>query len=132
MSHYRILLLSALFGLAACQPRTDSGAATQSVDNSPPVATVNGTHLSQSFFDQYIKAITGKSPSDLTPEQRSQALDNLLRAEVLGQEAVKEGIDKGPETAALLELSRLNVLQQAVAENYLKDRKATEQETRTE
>jgi peptidyl-prolyl cis-trans isomerase C len=37
-----------------------------------------------------------------------------------------------PETAALLELTRLNVLQQAMAEKYLKDRKPTEQETRAE
>src|SRR5262249_37063946 len=88
--------------------------------------------ISQTFFDQYIKAITGKASSELTADQRSQALDNLVRAEVVGQEAAKEGIDKAPETAALLELTRLNVLQQAVAEKYLKDRKPTEQETRAE
>jgi len=41
-------------------------------------------------------------------------------------------VDKVPETAALLELTRLNVLQQAMAEKYLKDRKPTEQELRAE
>jgi peptidyl-prolyl cis-trans isomerase C len=41
-------------------------------------------------------------------------------------------MDKVPETAALLELTRLNVLQQAMAEKYLKDRKPTEQELRAE
>jgi peptidyl-prolyl cis-trans isomerase C len=51
---------------------------------------------------------------------------------VVGQQASKDGIDKVPETAALLELTRLNVLQQAVAEKYLKDRKPTEQELRAE
>ncbi|MGL1080496.1 hypothetical protein ACSTLI_23385, partial [Vibrio parahaemolyticus] len=86
------------------------------------VATVNGTQISQNFFEQYIKAITGKASSDLTADQRNQALDNLIRAEVVGQTAVKDGVDKTPETAALLELTRLNVLQQAMAENYLKDR----------
>ena len=49
-----------------------------------------------------------------------------------GQQAGKDGIDKVPETAALLELTRLNVLQQAMAEKYLKDRKPTEQELRAE
>ena len=44
------------------------------------------------------------------------ALENLIRAQVVGQQATKDGIDKVPETAALLELTRLNVLQQAVAE----------------
>jgi peptidyl-prolyl cis-trans isomerase C len=130
MMHFRIIVLAGLLGLAACQPKGGSGGLP--ADNSPAVATVNGTHISQNFFDQYIKAITGKASSELTPEQRSQALDNLVRAEVVGQEAAKDGIDKVPETAALLELTRLNVLQQAIAEKYLKDRKPTEQETRAE
>jgi len=131
MNYSRILLLAGLLGLAACQPKTNSGLSTPA-DTSPSVATVNGTSISQNFFDQYIKAITGKASSELTPEQRAQALDNLVRAQVVGQQATKEGNDKVPETAALLELTRLNVLQQAVAEKYLKDRKPTEQELRAE
>ncbi len=131
MNYSRIVLLAGLLGLASCQPKSDGGLGTPA-DNSPAVATVNGTNISQNFFEQYIKAITGKASSELTPEQRSQALDNLIRAEVVGQHAVKDGMDKVPETAALLELTRLNVLQQAVAENYLKDRKPNEQELRAE
>jgi peptidyl-prolyl cis-trans isomerase C len=134
MNYSRILLLAGLVGLASCQPKTDGGSANLSTpaDNSPAVATVNGTNITQNFFDQYIKAITGKASSDLTQEQRTQALDNLIRAQVVGQQAVKDGIDKVPETAALLELTHLNVLQQAVAEKYLKDKKPTEQELRAE
>lgn len=130
MNYPRILLLAGLAGLASCQPKTDT--LSTPADNSPSIASVNGANISQNFFDQYIKAITGKASSELTPEQRSQALDNLVRAQVVGQQAVKDGIDKVPETAALLELTRLNVLQQAVAERYLKDRKPTEQELRAE
>jgi peptidyl-prolyl cis-trans isomerase C len=132
MNYCRILLLAGLLGLASCQPKTDSGPTVGSSDHSPPVATVNGTTITKDFFTQYIKAITGKSTSDISPEQRNLALDNLIRAQVVGQEAVKEGIDKAPDTAALLELTRLNVLQQAVAEKYLKDKKPTEQEVRAE
>src|SRR5882724_3352074 len=131
MNYSRILLLAGLAGLASCQPKTDSSLSTPA-DTSPSVATVNGTNISQNFFDQYIKAITGKATSDLTSEQRAQALDTLIRAQIVGQQAVKDGIDKVPETSALLELTRLNVLQQAVAEKYLKDRKPTEQELRAE
>src|SRR3954452_1987794 len=131
MNYPRILLLAGLVGLASCQPKTDGGSAPS--DTSPAVATVNGTNITQNFFDQYIKAITnGKSTSELSTEQKNQALDNLIRAQVVGQSAVKDGVDKVPETAALLELTRLNVLQQAVAEKYLKDRKPTEQELRAE
>jgi peptidyl-prolyl cis-trans isomerase C len=131
MNYSRILVLATLAGLASCQPKADNSLTTPA-DTSPTIATVNGTNVSQNFFDQYIKALTGKASSELTAEQRGQALDNLIRFQVVGQQALKDGIDKVPETAAILELTRLNVLQNAVAEKYLKDRKPTEQELRAE
>ena len=131
MNYARILVLATLAGLASCQPKADSSLTTPA-DTSATIATVNGTNISQNFFDQYIKALTGKASSELTAEQRGQALDNLIRFQVVGQQAIKDGIDKVPETAAILELTRLNVLQNAVAEKYLKDRKPTEQELRAE
>lgn len=141
MIYTRVVLLCALAALAACQPKgaapptNASPAATSApgVDNSAPVAVVNGVPIGHDFFDFYAKGVAGKnSVTDLTPEQKQQALDNLIRAQVVAQEATKEGLDKDPSTAALLELSRLNVLQQAISDRYLKDRKPTEQETRAE
>src|ERR1700748_2566982 len=135
MNYSRILLLAGLFGLASCQQNGGGSRANLSEpsDTSPSIATVNGNKITQNFFDQYIKAITGgKASADLSQEQRTQALDNLIRAQIVGQQAIKDGVDKVPETAALLELTRLNVLQQAVAEKYLKDKKPTEQELRAE
>ena len=128
MNHSRILLLAALAALGACQPKT----AGTTGDTSPPVATVNGSPISRDFYEFYIKGITGKTSAELTAQQRELALDNLIRARLVGEEALKEGLDKSSDTAALLELSRLNVLQQAVSDRYLKDRKPTEQELRAE
>jgi peptidyl-prolyl cis-trans isomerase C len=131
MNHSRIALLALmLVALAACQPKT---AGTAVNDNSPAVATVNGAPISRNFYDFYIKGITGgKSPADLTAEQRSIALDNLIRAQVVAEQATKDGLDKSGDTAYMLELARLNVLQQAMQERYLKDRQPTEQELRAE
>jgi peptidyl-prolyl cis-trans isomerase C len=132
MNHSRLalLLLLPLAALAACQPKT---AGTAANDNSPAVATVNGAPITRNFYDFYIKGITGgKSPADLTGEQRGLALDNLIRAQVVAEQATKEGLDKSGDTAYMLELARLNVLQQAVQERYLKDRQPTEQELRAE
>jgi len=131
MNYLRVFLLSAaLAALAACQPKT---AATATVaDTSPAVATVNGSPISRDFYEFYIKGITGKNSADLTPQMRTTALDNLIRAKLVGEEAVKEGLDKNGDTAYLLQLSRLNVLEQAVSDKYLKDRKPTEQELRAE
>ena len=73
-----LLLLPVLAALAACQPKT---AGTAVVDTSPPVATVNGVPISRNFYDFYIKGVTGgKSPTDITADQRNLALDNLIRA----------------------------------------------------
>ena len=131
MNYARILVLaSALIALAACQPK---GAATAAAgDTSPTLATVNGTAITQNFFDFYIKAISGKKASDLTTDQQSQALDNLIRAHLVAQQAEKDGVDKIPDTQDLLELTRLNVLQQTMSERYLKDKKPSEQELRAE
>lgn len=134
MKYLRTLLLTAgLLGLAACQPKTAGTAGADGASTSPPVATVNGTPISRDFYEFYAKQISGgRTAADLTPAQRDQALDNLLRGEIVAQQAAKDGTEKSVSTSALLELARLNVLQQAVSENYLKDKKPTEQETRAE
>jgi peptidyl-prolyl cis-trans isomerase C len=149
MFYTRILVLCTLAALAACKPpgatapapasssggasAPAAGAPAASTDNSAPVAIVNGTPISREFFDFYAIGLAGKNTvAELTPEQKQQALDNLIRAQVIAQEANKEGLDKDPGIAALLELARLNVLQQAVSDHYLKDKKPSEQETRAE
>jgi len=137
MKYLRTLLLAGLItGLAACQQgsgsATSSGTAMGEGDGAKPVATVNGTVISRDFFDFYSRGSVGKPASDLTDDQRTQLLDNLIRAEVVAQEASKDGTEKSKDTAALVELTRLNVLQQAVSNNFLKDRKPTEQELRKE
>ena len=124
------IAVTAALLLSACQPK---GASAPAADSSPPVATVNGTPITRDFFEFYIKGIAGgKSSSELTKEQRDLALDNLVRAEVVAQQADKDGTLREAETQQLLEISRLNVLQQVVSERYLKDKKATEQEVRAE
>ncbi len=93
---------------------------------------MNGDAIGTSFFDVYTKTVAGKAAADLPADQRERALDNLVRAELIAQQAEKDGLTKDPQTAGLLELARLNVLQQAVSERYLKDKKPTEQELRAE
>jgi peptidyl-prolyl cis-trans isomerase C len=119
--------LAALAALAACQPK-----AAAPLDRSPAVATVNGVPISRDFYEFYIKGISGKSSAELTPEVRDRALDNLIHAELVAQQAVKDGLDKAGDTNYLLELSRLNVLQQAVSDRYLKDKQPTDAELRSE
>jgi peptidyl-prolyl cis-trans isomerase C len=55
-----------------------------------------------------------------------------VRMELIAQQAEKDGLAKDPEIAAHIELSRINILQQAAATKYLKDRTPTEAELRAE
>jgi peptidyl-prolyl cis-trans isomerase C len=122
-----LALLAAV--LAACSPK---GAQDSTASTSPAVATVDGQKIDRDLYEFYAKGVANKPASELTPEQRDQVLENLVRAKVIAEQAQKDGTAKEPNTAALLELSRLNVLQQAVSEKYLKDRKPTDQELRAE
>jgi peptidyl-prolyl cis-trans isomerase C len=133
MNSIRILGAAALLLLAACQPGADS--ATTAASNDPgaqPVAIVNGKPISTSLFDTYVKGVSGKSVAELSDEQRAQALDNLIRAEVVADQATKDGIANEPEAAAILELSRLNVLQQESSQRFLEGKTPTPQELRAE
>jgi peptidyl-prolyl cis-trans isomerase C len=129
MNLSRLLLLAAALGLtlSACQPK-----ASAPVDSSPPVATVNGKPITRDLYEFYVKNVTGKTSAELSPDIRDKLLENMVRGEVMAQEAVKQGLDKSGDTGYILELSRLNVLGQAVGEHYLKDKKPTDAELRAE
>ncbi|HXY97007.1 MAG TPA: peptidylprolyl isomerase [Steroidobacteraceae bacterium] len=128
MNLSRLLLLTAAVGaLGACQPKASAPA-----DTSPPVATVNGQPISRDLYEFYVKSVTGKTSADLSADIRGKLLDNLVHGEVIAQQAAKEGLDKSGDTAYILELSRLNVLGQAVGDHYLKDKKPTDAELHAE
>jgi peptidyl-prolyl cis-trans isomerase C len=137
MKHLRILgLTAALVALAACQQNSSSGTASQSSSPSsapsPTVATVDGSPVSRDSYEFYIKGITGKTSSDLSPEQRTQALDNLIRAQLLAEQAEKQGLDKEPQTAQLIKMERLNILEQALSQKVLGNKQPTDDELKTE
>lgn len=133
MKYPRILCLTlALVALAACQPKSPSGTASESSTSSPTVATVDGTPISRDFYEFYIKGVTGKTSSDLSPEQRTQALDNLIRAQLIAEEAHKESLDTQADTAQLLKMERLNVLEQALSQKYLAGKQPTDDELKAE
>jgi peptidyl-prolyl cis-trans isomerase C len=124
------LPLVALMMLAGCNKTPTPTAAKAPAEK--PVATVNGEPISRAMFDYYIKNTAGKAAAELTPDQRAQLLDNLVRGEVIAQQAEKDGLDKTGDTASLLALSHLQILEQAGAEQYLKDKKPTDAERQAE
>jgi peptidyl-prolyl cis-trans isomerase C len=137
MKHLRILCLTvALVTLAAaCQQfKSSSTTASQSspATSSPTVATVDGTPISRDLYEFYIKGVTGKTSSDLSPEQRSQALDNLIRAELIAHEAQQESLDRQPDTAQLMKMERLNILEQALSQKFFAGKQPTDDQLKAE
>ncbi len=128
MNLSRTLLLAAALALAlaACQPKASAPAAD--ADTSSTVATVNGQPITRDFYEYYVKSLSGKPSAELTADIRGKLLDNMVHGEVIAQEATRQGLDKSGDTPYILELSRLQLLGQALGERYLKDKKPTDAE----
>ena len=120
--------------LAACHPNAGTTAASSAPGAADTVATVNGTPISRNMYNIYVKsALQGKAdPATLTQQQKDEALDNLVRAELVVQQAEKKGISKDAQTADLIELSRMNAIQQAFSETFVKENKPTDEELQKE
>jgi len=83
-------------------------------------ATVNGAPISERLVGLMLKQRTdlGRQAS---AESRKAFIDNLAMQLIVTQEAVKKGLDKSPEVADRLELSRQSILIDAFVQDYFKN-----------
>ena len=68
--------------LAACGKGQQAATPAADKPDATAVATVNGTPISRATYDIYLKSLlqqSGKSPNDLTAEQKGQVLDELIK-----------------------------------------------------
>src|SRR6185437_7175182 len=134
----KLLPLMAACALAACAKSgtpAQSAASTGHATANPadkPVATVNGTPISRDMFEYFVKSTANKPSAELTADQRNEALDNLIRGELVAQQAEKEGLQNSADVASELQLSHMEILEQAGAEHYLADKKPTDAEVQSE
>jgi peptidyl-prolyl cis-trans isomerase C len=99
----------------------------------PAVAIVNGTPISRTEFDVYVKSLLqGKPQTTLTPEQQNQVLDEMITMELVSAQGVKDGVEKEPEVAARLAILRMRVLADAESQKYLKGKEPTDAELHAE
>ncbi|NNM62590.1 MAG: peptidylprolyl isomerase [Steroidobacteraceae bacterium] len=127
------VLLFSLSSLTACAKKPQTAAPTAANPAKNAVATVNGAVISRDAYDFYVKSLTGgKDPSQLTPDQRNQVLDEMIGMQLMAQQAVKDNLQKDPGTAAKLDVARMHLLADAESQNFLKDKEPTEQEMQAE
>jgi peptidyl-prolyl cis-trans isomerase C len=121
-----LLSTMAVAVLAACAQNTGADG------GSDVVATVDGHSISRNTFEQYALGVSGKPAADLKDEERSELLEALVRAEIIASQAERDGIAALDETRAALDLSRLQILQRASQQAYLKNRQPSDEELRAE
>ena len=99
----------------------------------PPVATVDGTPISRTEYDIYVKSLLhGRPANELTTEQKNQVLDELINMQLLAGQGAKDGLEKDPDIAAQLDVVRMRVLADAESQKYLKDKEPTDAELHAE
>jgi len=116
--------------LTACAKGTQPPAPAADATPAPaPAAIVDGTAISREAYEFYLKNLAGKSPVELTPEQKGQVLDEMIGMQLIAAQGVKDGIEKDPEVAGRLEMARMRLMADA---KYLKGKEPTDQELHAE
>lgn len=83
------------------------------------VATVNGIVIPARRADALIAAEVAQGQSD-SEQLRNEVRDNLVRGELIAQEAQKQGLDKKAEVQAQMELARQGVLIRAYMQEFVR------------
>ena len=84
-----------------------------------PVATVNGQPISQNVYDAFLAEQKAQGAPD-SAEVKGAVKEELIRRELLTQEAKKKGLDKKPEIQGQMELARQAILIRAYLTEYVK------------
>jgi peptidyl-prolyl cis-trans isomerase C len=106
----KFALLSALLAAAV---------GAQAADDKP-AALVNGVSIPQARVDLRVKVAMQQNQVPDSPDVRSKIRDELVTLEILSQAATKAGLDKQPETTQRLEITRQNILADALVQDYVK------------
>ena len=133
----RIATVAAIaIGLTACGKgqQTAPAATDKAAANAPaPIATVDGTAISRTEYDIYLKSLLrGRPATELTTEQKGQVLDEMINMELLATQGSKEGVEKDPDVAAQLDVVRMRVIADAESAKYLKDKEPTDADLHAE
>jgi peptidyl-prolyl cis-trans isomerase C len=126
------ILAACAMTLSACAKKETAPAPVAAAPASPTVVTVNGKAISQKALEAYAENLVRRPFEELTPEEREQIKENMVRVELFAQDAEKTGLAKDPDVIAALEAARLQILQQATMKKVSAASTPTEAELRAE
>ena len=84
-----------------------------------PIATVNGIQIPRQRLDLVVRQQTARGAPD-NEKLRAQVRDNLINFELLIQEANRSGIAKKAEVQQQIDLTRQEVIANAMVSDYLR------------
>lgn len=94
-------------------------------------ATVNGQPISQTVFNAFTAEQQAQGAPD-SPELKDAIKEELVRREILAQEAKKKGLDKNPNIQGQIELAKQAVLIRAFLSDYVKANPISEAQLKAE
>ncbi len=96
-----------------------------------PLATVNGQAIAQSTFDAFVAEQKAQGAQE-TPEMKNAVKEELIRRELIMQEAKKKGLDKKTDIQAQVELAKQAILIRAYLADYMRTQKPSEERLKAE
>jgi peptidyl-prolyl cis-trans isomerase C len=137
-SRLLLSLLAATFVLSACneQKSAPADAAKQTVTQGETsqklkegvAATVNGVAIPESQLALLIEHFGSQNPEQARdPETRKMVLEQLTMQTLIAQEAAKKGLDKKPEVADQLALTKQTTLANAYVQDLMASQNITDE-----
>ena len=118
---FMLLLLSLGLALGACNQKRP--------DESKVLATVNGEAITESDYEDYLRARqTQQAPIPDKEKERKVVLDEMINRVLLVQSAVDHKVDEEPDVYFQIKRQRENVLARAMLRKYLKDNPISDEE----
>lgn len=115
--------------LIACQPQ-DQQSKVAKIDKADAIAVVDGQYISKSALEVLKKEINQRMPGQDFPD--SQLIEELIKREILVQEALKKKLDQTPEIASSVESYKQSLLSQAALQDYFKNNEITDADLKVE
>ncbi|HUK05755.1 MAG TPA: peptidylprolyl isomerase [Burkholderiales bacterium] len=113
------------------EPAKPAAAKAAAVPATGPVATVNGQPIPRDRMEALIRQQVARGTAD-SEALRMQAVEALIRNELLVQEANRTGLAKRPEMQQQIDLARRDVLANAMVGEYLRTHPISDAEVQKE
>lgn len=114
-----LLTASSIFTMGVALAQDTKPAPAKPAAAKPFKVTVNGVSIPASRYNLMLQQAAGQGQGD-NPQVQAQIKDNLIKGEIVAQEAIKAGYDKNPEVLEQLDFIRQQLLVRTYVTDYMK------------